>query len=190
MDIKPDLYPAPRYRRFLKKVRVEVIDFRFHEAVGEPVEKAVSDSERYILSPFMGRLRALLGPAGGGVTVNIKLQRDWRSGPSRSQGSPNDVISLETIWPLTKGRWKCYIHTEFDDNDGGREFKCKAFGERGQNSQVERSKMQEFEEASVVGDCYFAIVRGRVRLVRNGMRYSCCYGCERRYLDMRRLGLW
>ena len=28
MDTKPDLYPAPRYRRFLRGVKVEVIDFQ------------------------------------------------------------------------------------------------------------------------------------------------------------------
>ncbi|KAF3234673.1 hypothetical protein TWF217_003574 [Orbilia oligospora] len=185
---KPDLYPAPRYRSFLRKVRVEVIDFRFHELVGEPAIKI--PHEDFILSPFLGKLRALLEPAGEDVVMNIKFMRDWRSG-LRSTGESNDggggVISLDTVRPLTKGAWKCYIHADIDQNGDGRVFRCRAAGNRDENSVVEGgSETAESEEVPVVGDCYYAIVDGKVKLVRNGMRYTCCYGCERRDLERRR----
>ncbi|KAF3197806.1 hypothetical protein TWF106_000373 [Orbilia oligospora] len=190
---KPDLYPSSRYRSFLRKVRVEVIDFRFHESVGEPAIKI--PHEDFILSPFVGKLRALLEPAGENVVMNIKFMRDWRSG-LRSTGEPNGgidgggVISLDTVRPLTKGAWKCYIHADINQYGDGRVFRCRAAGNRDENNMVEGgSETAESEEVSVVGDCYYAIVDGKVKLVRNGMRYTCCYGCERRDLERRRLEL-
>ncbi|KAF3310296.1 hypothetical protein TWF173_009882 [Orbilia oligospora] len=190
---KPDLYPAPRYRSFLRKVRVEVIDFRFHESVGEPAIKI--PHEDFILSPFLGKLKALLEPAGEDVVMNIKFMRDWRSGlrstgESNGGGSGSGVISLDTVRPLTKGAWKCYIHADIDQNGDGRVFRCRAAGNRDENGMVKGGREPaESEEVSVVGDCYYAIVDGKVKLVRNGMRYTCCYGCERRDLERRRLEL-
>ncbi|KAF3118910.1 hypothetical protein TWF569_004629 [Orbilia oligospora] len=187
---KPDLYPAPRYRAFLRKLQVEVIDFRFHELVGEAAIK--TPHEDFILSPFLGKLRALLEPAGEDVVMNIKFMRDWRSGlrstgESNGGGGGGGVISLDTVRPLTKGAWKCYIHADIDQNGDGRVFRCRAAGNRDENSMVEGgSETAESEEVSVVGDCYYAIVDGKVKLVRNGMRYTCCYGCERRDLERRR----
>ncbi|KAK6334927.1 hypothetical protein TWF718_010368 [Orbilia javanica] len=189
VGLSTDSYPATKYRSLLRKVRVEVIDFRFHRAVGEPSTRSFDLAGRSILLPFMGRLKSLLGPAGKNVTLTVKLLSDWVPGPTRSKGSSNDVISLETLWPLTRGEWKCYIRTEFDDDVKGREFRARVLSRCGRDSWLGEDKMLKFGGATVTGDCYFATVGGRLRLVANGSRYNCCYWCDRREFDQRRLRL-
>ncbi|KAK6510732.1 hypothetical protein TWF506_009832 [Arthrobotrys conoides] len=186
MDSKPDLYPAPRYRRLLRRIRVEVIDFRMHGSGGGDYSKRVSNKEEEsILIPFMSKMKALLDPAGEEALMNIKLLRDWKAG-----NGPHDVVTLDTVMPLTKGVWQCYIQTDVDHDGIRTPLKCRILANRGETyRKIVGGKIVEVEEATVVGDCYYAIVGGKVKLVRNGMRYSCCYGCERRELEKKKISL-
>ncbi|KAK6529604.1 hypothetical protein TWF281_008773 [Arthrobotrys megalospora] len=209
MGDNPDFYPAPRYRKFLRKVQLEIIDFRVmrmkgDELWGEKGERFLA-AGRTTLLPFMGKLKRMLGPAGRDVTLDIlanrylRCQTDFRRDRPKLRWLQNsevkaddpidealelmgDVLLLETIWPLTTGGWECRIDAGSDDE----EFKLWAGGvleSCNRHSQFKRKRMLEFEGAPVAGDCYFALVRRRVKLVRNGLRYSCCYGCDRRELE-------
>ncbi|KAK6511531.1 hypothetical protein TWF481_000444 [Arthrobotrys musiformis] len=186
MDTKPDLLPAPRYRKFLRHVKVEVLDFRHRDNRAPTPKKSV-------LLPLMGRLRALLEPAGEQVTVNISLHRNWEVGPDVQEDAhgekdeSSDISLLEAIWPLAMGAWTSRVQTPFDYDPAGVELRDRVFKMCLTQNQFEGGGTPEPEEAAVVGDCYFVIAGGRVKLVRNGMCYDCCYGCDKRDLERRKL---
>ncbi|KAK6354139.1 hypothetical protein TWF730_008555 [Orbilia blumenaviensis] len=186
---KPGLYPAKRYRKFLRRVKMEIIDLRFHEVPRETepgitgeFEEEYADAARSLILPFMGRLKALLEPAGGKVRVNIRLLGDWRHRSTVDREPAHDAMSLETIWPLLHGGWKTQLQTGFDHGEQ-RRYRDGILGRCEEYESFEKSRILGFEGVDVAGDCYFARVRGRVKLLRNGMLYDCCYGCDKRILD-------
>ncbi|KAK6535995.1 hypothetical protein TWF281_000242 [Arthrobotrys megalospora] len=115
------ILPLPCYRNLIRKFNVEIIDTgQFDLAEGQ--SPMIPEKLRQVLTPFMARIRDLLGDSGDNVHMDVNLiSPTFSMHESECETDTRFQLDetyrwhyrqlIEIAWPLTRGTWSYNIKT-------------------------------------------------------------------------------
>lgn len=171
--------PVPSYRRFIKHIRVDVVDKRVYPYSLKEyrVPTIMRNRVQKLLLPFVHRLSRTLGATADDATVEIKLSslflyKEELSNFQYREEAGQETLELyteliETVWPFTTGPWEYKLDLPLEIQRQHPKLVSQVFRSCGeQYARMEGQEKKTFQTLDVLPPCFWAVKEGKLRVTK------------------------